>query len=74
MTYNFVTDDNGDITKQFGTSLITPGENRSMGSQTDAHPVTSIGGAPGYREHAFEDPAYDIGESRVYESYLYISG
>ncbi len=73
MTYNFVTDDNGDITKQFGTSLITPGENRSMGSQTDAHPVTSIGGAPGYREHAFEDPAYDIGESRVYESYLYIS-
>lgn len=71
MTYNFVTDDDGEITKQFGTALITPGKNLS--NDGSEHPCYTIGGAAGYREHRFQDPAYDIGESRIYESYLYIS-
>ncbi|GAA2122923.1 CehA/McbA family metallohydrolase [Nocardioides bigeumensis] len=71
-TFNFVTDENGQPTKQFSTTMISPGEN--LGSDGRSHPFSGFTGARGYRELMFS-PAnrpYVAGETRLYESYLMI--
>lgn len=69
-TYNWVADTAGNPTRAFSTTLISPGKN--PGSDGRLHPLASFTGARGYRELAFADPGYVVGESRVYESYLMI--
>ena len=69
-TYNWVADTAGDPTRAFSTTLVSPGQN--PGSDGRLHPLASFTGARGYRELAFADPGYVVGESRVYESYLMI--
>ncbi len=69
-TYNWVADTAGDPTRAFSTTLISPGKN--PGSDGRLHPLASFTGARGYRELAFADPGYIVGESRTYESYLMI--
>ncbi len=69
-TYNWVADEAGEPTRAFSTTLISPGDN--PGSDGRLHPLASFTGARGYRELAFADPGYIVGESRTYESYLMI--
>jgi len=69
-TYNWVADAAGNPTRAFSTTLISPGQN--PGSDGRLHPLASFTGARGYRELAFADPGYVVGESRAYESYLMI--
>ena len=69
-TYNWIEDAAGDPARQFNTTLISPGQN--PGSDGRLHPLASFTGARGYRELAFADPGYIVGESRAYESYLMI--
>jgi hypothetical protein len=69
-TYNWIAGPGGDPSRQFNTTLISPGQN--PGSDGRLHPLASFTGARGYRELAFADPGYVVGESRAYESYLMI--
>ena len=71
-TFNFVTDDSGQPTSQFSTTLISPGTN--LGSDGRTHPFSGITGARGYRELQFSAATrpYAAGETRLYESYLMI--
>lgn len=69
-TYNFVTDAGGKPTRQFSTTLISPGLN--PGSDGRNHPFAGFTGATGYREFKFSNLDYVEGESRLYESYLMI--
>ena len=69
-TYNWVADEAGEPVRAFSTTIISPGENK--GSDGRVHPLASFTGARGYRELAFADPAYIVGESRTYESYLMV--
>jgi hypothetical protein len=71
-TFNFVTDDSGQPTSQFSTTLISPGTN--LGSDGRTHPFSGIDGARGYRQLQFSaaNRPYAAGETRLYESYLMI--
>ena len=69
-TYNWVADKAGEPTRAFSTTIISPGDN--PGSDGRLHPLESFTGARGYRELAFADPGYIVGEKRAYESYLMI--
>ena len=69
-TYNWVAGADGNPTRQFSTTLITPGQN--PGSDNRYHPFASFGGATGYREFSFSNLPYVVGETRLFESYLMI--
>lgn len=69
-TYNWIEGPAGDATREFSTTIISPGVNR--GSDGRPHPLQRFRGAKGYRELHFLDAGYVAGEHRLYESYLMI--
>ena len=69
-TFNWIMDDNGDIVRQFSTTLISPGAN--IGSHR-ATPFGNFDGEAGYRELHFANTLpFEEGETRIFESFLII--
>jgi len=69
-SYNRILDDNGEVSFQFNTTLLTPGPN--AGSHRDT-PFSGFSGLQGYREINFGNAdTWASGEFRLFESYLLI--
>ena len=69
-TYNQIMDEQGNIVRQFATTLISPGAN--VGSHR-ATPFGAFAGEPGYREFHFANTLpFERDETRIFESFLLI--
>lgn len=69
-SYTWIPDGNGGVKREFSTALICPGQNED--NHGGVHPFRQFSGAVGYREFLFQTPAFEVAESRTYQSFLMI--
>ena len=69
-SYNRILDENGEVSFQFNTTLLTPGPNAGSHRNT---PFSGFSGLQGYREINFANAdVWALDEFRLFESYLFL--